>query len=257
MTVWQIHFLNARKALNGVMPETRAAAREAVAAVGEHVELPRFDLVIRVGDQVMPGWGVGGAAPAPGQIQITLDPARFAPEPFIRTLVHELHHLIRWDGPGYGKSLGEALVSEGLAGHFVLHVLGGPPDPWDAVAPSDGLMRRASHEWSRRDYDHAEWFFGRGGVRRWSGYGLGHRLIAEYLAQHPSEDAVTLANAPVDRFRGALRQLAKTDGEPALTGAENPDANPKDVAQTDAGPDAPKQTKDAPADAEQADGAKG
>ena len=212
MTVWNIHFLNARNALTGVMPETRAAAREAVAAAEDHTPLPRFDLVIRTGDEVMTGWGIGGCAPAPGQIQITLDPSRFAPDLFIRTLIHEIHHLIRWDGPGYGKSLGEALVSEGLAGHFVLQVLGGAPDPWDLVAPSEGLMRRASNEWSRRDYDHSEWFFGKGSVRRWSGYGLGHRLIAEYLAQHPQENPVTLATAPVDRFRAALRQLAKTDG---------------------------------------------
>ena len=112
MSIYNIHFLNARNALTGVMPETRAAAREAVAAAEDHTPLPRFDLVIRTGDEVMTGWGIGGCAPAPGQIQITLDPARFAPEPFIRTLVHELHHLIRWDGPGYGKSLGEALVSK-------------------------------------------------------------------------------------------------------------------------------------------------
>ena len=135
MSIYNIHFLNARNALTGMMPEARAAAREAVTAASEHADLPPFDLVIRAGDEVMTGWGIGGCAPAPGQIQITLDPARYAPEPFIRTLVHELHHLIRWDGPGYGKTLGEALVSEGLAGHFVLQVLGGKPDPWDAVAP--------------------------------------------------------------------------------------------------------------------------
>lgn len=228
MTVWNIHFLNARSALNGVMPEARAAARQAVAAVEDHVALPRFDLVIRTGDEVMTGWGIGGYAPAPGQIQITLDPARFAPDPFIRTLVHELHHLLRWDGPGYGKSLGEALVSEGLAGHFVLQVLGGAPDPWDAVAPSEGLMRRASNEWSRRDYDHSEWFFGSGAVRRWSGYGLGHRLVAEYLAQHPQDNPVTLATAPVDRFRTALRQLAKSDGDAPADAAETgPVADPE------------------------------
>lgn len=215
MTVWNIHFLNARKALNSVMPEARAAARDAVAAAEDHVSLPRFDLVIRSGDEVMTGWGIGGCAPAPGQIQITLDPSRFAPTPFIRTLIHELHHLIRWDGPGYGKSLGEALVSEGLAGHFVLQVLGGPPDPWDAVAPSAGLLRRASNEWSRRDYDHAEWFFGKGAVRRWSGYGLGHRLIGEHLAQDQTASAASLVCAPADRFRGALRQLAKSDADPA------------------------------------------
>ena len=222
MTVWNIHFLNARNALTGVMPETRAAAREAVAAAEDHTPLPRFDLVIRTGDEVMTGWGIGGCAPAPGQIQITLDPARFAPEPFIRTLVHELHHLIRWDGPGYGKTLGEALVSEGLAGHFVLQVLGGKPDPWDAVAPSDGLTRRAMNEWSRLAYDHAEWFFGKGKVRRWSGYGLGHRLIAEYLSQNPDDDAATLALTPADRVRTAMRKLANSDATPEEAPEDTP-----------------------------------
>lgn len=66
MTIFNLHYLNARNALTGVMPETRAAAREAVAAVGALVDLPRFDLVIRVGDEVMQGWAVGGYAPGPG-----------------------------------------------------------------------------------------------------------------------------------------------------------------------------------------------
>lgn len=227
MPIHNILFLNARNALTGVMPEARAATREAVTAAEEHADLPSFDLIIRAGDEVMTGWGVGGCAPAPGQIQITLDPARFAPAFFIRTLVHELHHLIRWDGPGYGKSLGEALASEGLAGHFVLQVLGGAPDPWDAVAPSAELVRRASNDWSRRDYDHAEWFFGKGKVRRWSGYGLGHRLVADYLARNPEETAASLAAAPADHFRAALRKLSKSgdadeDGPPDAPDADAP-----------------------------------
>ncbi|MDO5605453.1 MAG: DUF2268 domain-containing putative Zn-dependent protease [Paracoccus sp. (in: a-proteobacteria)] len=208
MTVWNIHFLNARQPLNRVMPEIRLAARAAVAAAGEHVALPHFDLTVRAGPEVVPGWGVGGYAPHPGHIQLTVDPARFDRDKLIRTLVHELHHLIRWDGPGYGRTLGEALVSEGLAGHFVLQVMGGDTDPWDSVAPSDGLARRAMNEWARLGYDHAEWFFGAGNIRRWSGYGLGHRLIAAWLADHPHEDAVTLATVPAERFRNAMRRLA-------------------------------------------------
>ena len=237
MTIFNLHYLNARNALTGVMPETRAAAREAVAAVGALVDLPRFDLVIRTGDEVMQGWAVGGYAPGPGHIQITLDPSRFSPEPFIRTLVHELHHLIRWDGPGYGKSLGEALVSEGLAGHFVRQVLGGPPDPWDAAAPSEALVRQAMNEWSRLDYDHAEWFFGKGRIRRWSGYGLGHRLVAEYLSQNPQENAVTLAAAPADRFRNAMRKLAK---EAALDQPETGEGTGDAAAEPEPKPAPPK-----------------
>lgn len=215
MTLWSIHFLNSRHALTRHLPEIRAAARRAIAQAETHADLPRFDLVVRgqPGGGI-PDWGVGGHAPAPGLIEITLNPDRFDPTRFIRTLVHELHHLIRWDGPGYGKSLGEALVSEGLAGHFVLQVLGGKPDPWDATTPSSGLARRAMGEWSRLQYDHTEWFFGKGKIRKWTGYGLGHRLVAEHLAQNAGADAVSLALTRADAFREAMRRLAKADGEP-------------------------------------------
>ncbi|MFD2813587.1 DUF2268 domain-containing putative Zn-dependent protease [Paracoccus aerius] len=71
-----------------------------------------------------------------------MNPARFAPDAFGRALVRQLAHLLRWNGPGYGRSLGEALVSEGLAGHFVLQVLGGQPDATDAVRPAQGPCGR-------------------------------------------------------------------------------------------------------------------
>ncbi|MCF3974193.1 DUF2268 domain-containing putative Zn-dependent protease [Paracoccus salsus] len=215
MTIWNIHLLNARLDLTRVLPDIRAAAREAVAAVSEHADLPPFDLVVHG----LPGggtieWGVAGDAPSPGLVRITLNPDRFDPAPLIRTLVRSMHHLIRWEGPGYGRSLGEALVSEGLAGHFVGQVLGGRTDPWDAVTPAPGLARRALNEWARLDYDHARWFAGKGDIRKWTGYGLGHRLVVEHLAQNVDQDPVTLAQARADMFRPAMRRLVGTDGQP-------------------------------------------
>jgi hypothetical protein len=214
MTVWNIHFLNARNTLTLLLPQIRATAREAVARVSEHADLPRFDLVVKAqpGGGI-PDWGVGGYAPAPGLIEVTLNPDRFDAALLLRTLVHEMHHLIRWDGPGYGRSLGEALVSEGLAGHFVLQVLGGKPDPWDAVTPAAGVARQAMNEWARLDHDHARWFLGKGDLRKWTGYGLGHRLIAEHLAQAQGDDAVTLSTTRADAFRPAMRRLVGTDGQ--------------------------------------------
>lgn len=229
MTIWHIHLLNARHQLTRILPDLRATARQAVALVSAHADLPRFDLVIRSGTDIIPEWGMGGHAPAPGIIEVTLNPDRFDPAPLTRTLVHEMHHLIRWDGPGYGKSLGDALVSEGLAGHFVLQVLGGKPDPWDATTPSSGVARRAMNEWSRLQYDHAEWFFGKGKIRKWSGYGLGHRLVAEHLSHNPDADAVTLAHTRADSFREAMRRLAKADGEPEELALE-PTESPADPA---------------------------
>lgn len=235
MTTWHLHPLNARHGLTPILAEIRAATREAVARMADHADLPDFDLLIRpVPGGGIPKWGVSGYAPAPGVIEITQDPDRFDADLFARTLVHEAHHLIRWDGPGYGKSLGEALVSEGLAGHFVLQVLGGAPDPWDATIPASGTARMAMNEWARRDYDHARWFFGGGDLKNGTGYGLGHRLIAAHLEQDADSSAASLAHVRTDEFRTALRRLIAADsGEPvedealpAATPAEADQAEP-------------------------------
>jgi uncharacterized protein YjaZ len=214
MTTWNIHFLNARHAVTRHMAEIRAAAKQAVALASEHADLPNFDLVVRaLPGGGIPDWGVSGHAPSPGVIELTLNPERYSEAYLIRTLTHEMHHLMRWDGPGYGKSLGAALVSEGLAGHFVLQVLGGKPDPWDAVRPASGVARQAMNEWARLDYDHARWFFGRGDLRKWTGYGLGHKLIAEHLAGAPEDNASDLAMTPADTFRPVMRRVLANEGD--------------------------------------------
>lgn len=212
MTIWHLHLLNARNALTGTMAELRATAREAVALTAQHVDVPRFDLLVRAGDAVIPDWGMTGYAPGPGVIEITLTPEKFSSDHLRRTLVHELHHLVRWEGPGYGRSLGEAMVSEGLAGHFVLQVLGGVSDPWDATRPGTGTLRQASLLWARRDFGFDEWFLGRGKMRKWTGYGIAHRLVAEHLTQAPEQDAASLAWASADSFRPALRRLLAVEG---------------------------------------------
>jgi len=248
MTIWHLHLLNSRNTLTLVMSEIRAAVRDAVTKANEHADVPSFDLVVRSGGNVIPEWGVGGMAPLPGVIQIDLNPDRFSAELFTRTLIHEFHHLIRWDGPGYGKSLGDALVSEGLAGHFVQQVLGGKPDPWDSVQPAPGLARRAMNEWARLDYDHARWFFGKGDLRKWAGYGLGYRLVAEHLAQNAGQDAATLANTRSEPFRNSLRRLIGADGAQETDEAEAQETAEPEEASLDLATLEPEVTdgKDAP-----------
>ena len=103
-------------------------------------------------------------------------------------------------------------MSEGLAGHFVTQVMGGPPDPWDQVRPMTGSLRQAAALWARRDHDFGEWFLGRGRIRKWTGYGIGSRLVAEHLQDQPDESALTLAWARADSFRPALRRLLASEG---------------------------------------------
>ncbi|MEH5143237.1 DUF2268 domain-containing putative Zn-dependent protease [Enterobacter cloacae] len=81
---------------------------------------------------------------------------------------HELHHAARWNGPGYGSSLGEALVSEGLAGHFVIQVFGGQPEAWECIDLDEMNRYRtlASREWGSTSYNYPAWFFGSGDLPR-------------------------------------------------------------------------------------------
>lgn len=213
MTLWTLHLLNARHALTPVLSEIRQASRDAVARVSDHADLPDFDLVVRAQQDRSADGAVQGHCPAPGVVEIALTPDRFDGAHFTRALVRQMAHLVRWEGPGYGKSLGEALVSEGLAGHFVLQVLGGPPDAWDNVRPAQAAARQAMNEWARRDYDHGRWFAGKGDLRKGTGNSLGHRLIGEHLAQGPGDSATTLLTAPAEPFRQALRRIAAAEGQ--------------------------------------------
>ncbi len=121
-------------------------------------------------------------------------------------------------GPGYGVTLGEALVSEGLSDHFVAQAFPNtPPQPWDhrkmTARQEAGLWKRA-----RRDlaipgaYDHPLWFFGAGGknaLPRWSGYTLAYRIVRPYLtaSRTPSRvvgtDAETVYTPYVKAHRAA------------------------------------------------------
>ncbi|WP_304616075.1 DUF2268 domain-containing putative Zn-dependent protease [Paracoccus sp. (in: a-proteobacteria)] len=226
MTVWQVHMLNARGALTPIMAEIRAHAREVVELVSARLDLPRFDLVVRRGDAVIPEWGIAGHAPSAGVIELVLDPDRVDPEHFRRMLARQMFHLTRWEMVPVDRSLGEALVAAGLAGHFVTDLLGGGADPWDQVRPGSGMLKQAAALWARRDQDMGEWFQGRGRMRKWSGHGLGHRIVAEHLTE--GGDAAALVHASADGFRPALRRLM------AMEGVEEPEALDPPVAEEEA-----------------------
>ena len=94
------------------------------------------------------------------------------------------------------------LVSEGLADHFTLEVLGGAPDPW-CVALPEGQLAAAAAEAEKvllePNIDLNRWFRGdRRGILPWSGYSLGWRLAGGYLARIPDGRASRLARVPAD-----------------------------------------------------------
>jgi hypothetical protein len=210
MSAWTLHWLEAEATLapwrDAILAEIDAA-RDAMAP---HVVLPRLDLLIqRAAGWGIPELGMNGHAHRKTCLALTLDPdsANFSASLANGTLrwlvVHEVNHALRMAGPGYGRTLGQALVSEGLADHFGLQCLGPPAPFWTTMIPPTEwarLLRLAEPELHVVGYDHPAWFFEKtgSGIPRNTGYTMGFALIGAYLAAHPEATAATLTTEPAD-----------------------------------------------------------
>lgn len=205
---WTLHWLEAEGSLAPWRDRIEAEVVAAAEAVGRAVPRPPIDLLLQVvpGGGI-PGLGLGGHAFRRGRIDLAFDPgapelARSLAGDLLRRLVaHEAHHCLRHAGAGYGRTLGEALVSEGLADHFAEELFGPPPLPWTApftATERDQVLARAEPLLRAPRYDHAAWFYadGKGPLPRWAGYRLGYGLIAAHLSAYPMVLASGLAGAP-------------------------------------------------------------
>lgn len=183
-----------RPHLESLEASIRSAFSSGVTDVQEKLELP--EVVVYVdddADSTIPETGIGGFAPSANRLEIHIDPdsegigERLEIE-FRSTLAHELHHCARWAACGYGETLLEEMVSEGLADHFDIEVNGGVPKPWSIALPKeqlDILEERARNESEDGTYDHDAWFFGSDeeGIPRWAGYALGYAIVEKYMTR--------------------------------------------------------------------------
>lgn len=163
-----------------------------LADVREKLDLPSVEVVVENNpDSIIPETGVGGFAPSASRLEIYIDPSFERLDQSLdmelrSTLAHELHHCARWEACGYGETLLEEMVSEGLADHFDIEVNGNAPKPW-SVALSEAQLKllkvRALEESAQGNHDHDAWFFGseEQGIPRWAAYSLGFSLVGAYI----------------------------------------------------------------------------
>lgn len=169
------------------------ALKKAERLIYPNLPLPDLDLVIAASpQQTIPETGVGGHSYTPHLTEIYIDPTSThmdcLSKELLGTIAHELHHVAREHSVGYGKTLLEACVSEGLADHFEMKITDFPPRLWDKAIGGEELERlraRAEKVWNLPEYNHSAWFFGSGseGLPRWGGYSLGFDIVAKYLAK--------------------------------------------------------------------------
>jgi hypothetical protein len=193
-------------------PTTQALATDAVARAAQALPVTGVTVtLIPDAQRAIAGWGFGGRTFSATAVELYIDPAQAdlaqrLPERLPPLVTHELHHAVRWRGPGYGRTLLEAMVSEGLADRFAVELLGTPVPPWsDAFArdQTGTYLDLARPEFDSTAYSHERWFFeaGQSQLPRWTGYTLGWRLVEAYQASNPGRSAAALVDTPASAFR--------------------------------------------------------
>jgi hypothetical protein len=213
MTEWRWHWLEAE----GDLTPWRAAIVEQImaarSALAQHIAPPRLDILIarRACGLVIPELGLGASAYLPTLFQLVCAPSNPAFENSLadgavrRLVLHEVHHCLRMAGPGYGSTLGEALVSEGLAGRFVQHVLGTEPEPWERWSASETSIERwiEPEMLANPSYDHGRWFFGSGDAPRWLGYAIAFEIVGRWAARTEPATAAAWIETPANDILAA------------------------------------------------------
>lgn len=139
--------------------------------------------------------GSGGFAPNSDWIRLSINPLynEERVENIIKKIIplsvyHEMNHVARWKNTGYGSTLMEVIISEGLAIVFA-------EECWKLFdAPrrryKNNEIKRYLDILNKRDkkkdgsYNHAEWFFGKG-KPNWLGYKLGAYIIRHIRQKYP------------------------------------------------------------------------
>jgi hypothetical protein len=146
MSDWRLHWLEAEGDLQCWRSQVECEIGAARMAITGLISAPRLDILVqRIAGAVIPEIGIGGHTYRKSLFALTLDPdnqhfaASLAEGALRRMVAHEVHHCLRMAGPGYGRTLGEALVSEGLAGRFVARLFGNAPEPWERAVDENIL----------------------------------------------------------------------------------------------------------------------
>lgn len=131
--------------------------------------------------ECIPEWGLGGATYSPHTIVLAVDPDHdIDPADVYSTLVHEFHHAVRWNNPGCGTTLGERLVTEGLAQAFEADCTGQAP-LYARGTPSLSHRQLAFAALDEDPANDGRFFFGAADLPRWFGYQLGYDLVTKKL----------------------------------------------------------------------------
>jgi uncharacterized protein YjaZ len=149
--------------------------------------------------------GIGGYTDDDSQIQLSVDPTHrdLQDKELFATLVHELSHVKRAYGPGYGTTLFDYLIFEGLGVAFEEEVCGSDtyyPNHLRTLHDGKQLVEAFEYMFNYDDteYDYMDFVLGNSnkGIPKSAVYSMGFFIVEHYLAQsHKKASELLLENS--------------------------------------------------------------
>jgi uncharacterized protein YjaZ len=205
-----LHILNADGKLSPWVERIKAAFAASSTLVEARLPVGPVDVVVyNDADYVVPKLGMSGFCSSPRRMYLPLDIEN--PDLLVNFetvfqgfFAHELHHCARRAVPGFADTLGQALVSEGLACCFEAELPGGRVPIYATQVSGHRLqaMRTmASTELNAPLQGWGAWFFGESepDIPLHAGYSLGYALVSKWLMQHGQTAAEAYAQ-PAPQF---------------------------------------------------------
>lgn len=196
------HFIaNAAGELTKLIPLIEDSLKVTLPMIESELNAKNIDIIfVSAASLTIPEYGIGGNSPGPNHIYISFDPNsdKITQQGLNETLLHEAHHCMRWRNPGYDETLGEAMVSEGLACLYEQEYSGQIPI-YAKVPLLKEQVNLAKEEMSSKTYDHSKWFYGSDKIVRWFGYTYGYQLCERY-SRDKKLDAKSLVHVPASEI---------------------------------------------------------
>ena len=141
---------------------------------------------------MIPQLGITGSAIGKSCIEIKIDFSRKDLDKIIEieipaTIYHELSHLVRENKLGYGNTLLDSMVSEGVTCYIEKSVIPREIPYIQPIKDEESFWLKAKESFHDPKYNHSVWFFGAGELPNWIGYRLGYLLVEKYMQKYDKE----------------------------------------------------------------------
>jgi uncharacterized protein YjaZ len=200
---------DATGSLTNLRDQLHDAVSNATSMTSSAIDVDDVDVVFYdEPNDTIPEWGIGGTTMGKHLVLVAVDPSRQLVAEYLHsTLVHELHHAMRWRVATLSEDLGDMLASEGLAVLLESELIRAEP----FYAKVDVLpvhVELATTHLYDRPCNTGRWFFGTADVPKSFGYSLGYQMCRRY-AEASGKNARELLVTPTNELIAGLPLVAQ------------------------------------------------